>query len=318
MKKNKVWIIGASQMAIDYYNVLDNLQQEVIVVGRGIESAELFEKQTDTKPFVGGLKEYLTTNPSQPSHVIVAVGVEQLFFITEQLINYNIKNILVEKPAGINLTEIKTLAEKADSTGTKIFVAYNRRHYTSVQLAKKLIDEDGGATSFHFEFTEWSHVIAKLDKMEEVKQAWFLANSTHVIDMAFHLGGWPKEMHCFVSGSCDWHSPTIYSGAGVCTNGALFSYSSNWQAPGRWSVEILTKSHRYIFKPLEKLQVQKIGSVATEFIELPNDLDDKFKPGLFEQTRKFITSDTDEFCTIADQLHNFELLYMPINEGGHL
>ena len=36
----------------------------------------------------------------------------------------------------------------------------------------------------------------------------------------------------------------LVAGAGVTENGALFSYHANWEAPGRWSVEIMTKKRR--------------------------------------------------------------------------
>ena len=41
-----------------------------------------------------------------------------------------------------------------------------------------------------FEFTEWSHNI-RLKLNQQVKESWFLANSTHVVDLVFHLIGLP-------------------------------------------------------------------------------------------------------------------------------
>ena len=51
-----------------------------------------------------------------------------------------------------------------------------------------MIAEDGGVTSFHFEFTEWSHQIQHLQKAPGVMDHWVLGNSSHVLDLAFHLG----------------------------------------------------------------------------------------------------------------------------------
>ena len=43
-----------------------------------------------------------------------------------------------------------------------------------------MIAEDGGVTSFNFEFTEWSHQIQHLQKASGVMDNWVLGNSSHV------------------------------------------------------------------------------------------------------------------------------------------
>ena len=101
----------------------------------------------------------------------------------------------------------------------------------------------------------------------------------------------------------DWHKTSCnYSGAGISKNGALFAYHANWKAPGRFSIEILTGKHRLIFRPLEKLQVQNIGSVAINMVEnIDYSLDEKFKPGLYLQTKVFLENNLLEFCTLKEQ-----------------
>ena len=74
------------------------------------------------------------------------------------------KNILVEKPAGLNKQKIMEVSELAKEKDAQVYVAYNRRYYASVLKAQEIIAEDGGVTSFNFEFTEWAHVIEKLQK----------------------------------------------------------------------------------------------------------------------------------------------------------
>ena len=116
-----------------------------------------------------------------------------------------------------------------------------------------------------------------------------MANSSHVADMAFYLGGEPKELYSCTTGGNDWHpTATVFAGAGVTHSGALFSYQANWGAPGRWGVEILTHKHRYIFRPLEKLQILKHNTVSVEPVEIDDRLDLEFKPGLYRQTESFL------------------------------
>jgi len=65
-----------------------------------------------------------------------------------QLIKSGFKNILLEKPAGLNEQEIKELAQTASHYNATVLVAYNRRFYASVLKAKEIIEQDGGVTSF--------------------------------------------------------------------------------------------------------------------------------------------------------------------------
>ncbi|CAA6826958.1 MAG: Oxidoreductase [uncultured Sulfurovum sp.] len=303
-KMKKIWLIGAGPMAQDYIKVIEALKTNFIVIGRGEETAQECEKATGCKVVIGGLDEFLDNKPEVCSHAIVSVGVEKLYQTTKELLNYGVKNILVEKPAGLHREEFEDLVQATRENDANVFVAYNRRFYASVLHAKKIIKEDGGVTSFNFEFTEWGHVIAPLKKAEGVKEKWFLGNSTHVVDLAFFLGGNPKEICSFTNGNLEWHpTSSVFSGAGKSDKNALFSYHANWESAGRWSVEMLTKEHKLILRPMEKLQIQKRGAIAQDFVEeIDYALDDSYKPGLYLQTKNFLEENTDNFCAIEDQL----------------
>lgn len=299
----KIWLIGAGGMAQDYIKVLDDLDTKFITIGRGKETAQMCEEATGCEVLIGGLDEYLLSDPEICSHAIVAVGVEKLFETTKELLKYGVKNILVEKPGAMLKVEFEELTNLAEDKNAKVFIAYNRRFYASTLKALEIIREDGGVQSFNFEFTEWSHLIEKVTKANGVMEKWFLANSTHVADLAFFLGGKPEEICTFTAGSLSWHpSASNFSGAGVSVRGALFNYHANWESAGRWSVEILTKEHRLIFRPMEKLQIQKRGSIAQEFHEsIDYKIDEKFKPGLYVQTKNFLSDEFDGMCTIMEQ-----------------
>jgi len=298
-----VWLIGAGGMAQDYIKVLDALDVDLRVIGRGEESAKKCQEMMSCSVTVGGLDNFLATNPSKAYYAIVAVGVEKLYESTKMLLEYGIKNILVEKPGAMTSEEFDELNSLSKEKKANVIIAYNRRFYASVLKAQDIIKEDGGVTSFNFEFTEWSHEIEKLVKADGVMQKWFLANSTHVVDMAFYLGGKPKEIKSFSNGGVSWHpSASNFAGAGVSETGALFNYHANWESAGRWSVEILTKEHRLIFRPMEKLQIQNRGAIAQEFDEsIDYSLDEEFKPGLYLQTKSFLENDFTNMCSIEEQ-----------------
>jgi predicted dehydrogenase len=302
---SKICLIGAGQMALDYAKVLQNLKVDFDVVGRGEKSAQGFESKFQKTVIRGGVQDYLNKRRDSPDYAIVAVSVDRLAEVTHSLLKGGCTKILVEKPGGLNEAEINAVA-KAGEQDADIFIAYNRRFYASVIEAKKRIAEDGGVSSFQFEFTEWSNIVEKLPD-ENVKREWLLANSTHVIDMAFYLGGRPRKISSYVAGSLAWHpSGSRYAGAGISENDALFSYSANWEAPGRWGVEILTRKNRFIFRPLEKLQVQELASVAITEASIDDRLDREFKPGLYLQTKAFLEESNQGLLSITQHLLNFE------------
>lgn len=299
-----IWVVGAGAMATDYVKVLTALDVDVTVVGRGEESAQKMSVDCGLSVITGGLTSFLETKPKLPSAVIVAVGVENLASTAKQLLEFGVKRVLLEKPGALKYSELTSLNELAKIREAEVIIAYNRRMYASVLAAKKIIDDDGGAQSMVFEFTEWGHVIESLEKAKGVKEAWLLGNSTHVIDLAFHLAGSPIELQSFTRGSLDWHpSSAIFVGSGRTDKDVLFSYQANWDAPGRWGLEVLTRHRRLIFRPMESLQVMNRGSVAIDTVEIDDASDKAFKPGLFRQVQKFLAQDKMAgLCTLEEQV----------------
>lgn len=302
-------------MGQDYAKVLQAQRQPFTAICRSPSSAKAFKESTEVDAIHGGLEHYLEGNPNRHPAAIVATGILQLAETTQQLIQAGVKRILVEKPAGASKEEVESIRDAALQHDALVYTAYNRRFYASVSKARELIVEDGGVISFHFEFTEWSHLLEKEDIDPSIKKIWFLANSTHVCDLAFHLGGNPKELNVQTDSGLAWHpASSVFSGSGSTDSGALFSYFANWQAPGRWSLEILTQKRRLIFRPMEELQLQEIGSVAIlPLKDISYEKDKSFKPGLHAQVRAFIDRDDRYLCSISNQLEMLDVYYKMAN-----
>jgi predicted dehydrogenase len=298
-----IWIIGAGPMAIDYFKVVDALKKDTTVIGRSQKSADKFKEITGKNVITGGLKEYLDTKPTLPESAIVSASVEQLATTAIMLMNYGVKKILLEKPGGISSKEIQSVADTAQATNSKILVAYNRRYYASILKAKEMIEADGGVTSFSFEITEWSHVIKNHNKDVKTMHSWFLGNTSHVVDAAFFLCGMPTEISTFKNGTLDWHpASSNFAGAGATDKGALFSYSGNWEGPGRWTLDVITPVRRYIFCPFEQLHSQEIGTIAVNKVEIADDVEKELKPGLYLQCKDFFESNYTSMCSIEEQI----------------
>lgn len=302
---------------MEYSKVLDALEIEHTIIGRGEASAAKFEEARPGKQVVrGGIDAFLKTQPAMPDSAIVAVGFHELFDVSKALVEYGVKRIFIEKPGADNLDKIKKLNDLANEKGAKCFLAYNRRFYSSLLKAEEIIREDGGVTSFNFEFTEWLHVFQAFYDKIELKEILF-GNSFHVIDTAFFLGGEPVEMNCYTQTLDGDDFPQIFAGAGRTDKGALFCYQANWGAPGRWVVEILTKRHRLYFKPMETLQIQEMKSVRVNPVEIDDHLDKEFKPGFFLETKAFLEEDDDRLCPLDYQSKRMDFVFNSICGRKH-
>ena len=297
-------VIGAGEMAQAHVKVLAALiPDRVAVWAPSDRNRQAIEREGGQFFFGPNVVEAI--NSFLPTHAIIVTPVETLLLYTDRLLSAGLKNILIEKPAVLSLIDGKELCERVATKQASVKVAYNRRFYASVRTAlAKIADNAEPVTSIWFEFTEWSHVIERLDSQSpQTKARWLLANSMHVIDLAFMPTGLPMlDQSTFVhSGSLKWH-PTAanFAGAGFTSDGTTFAYSANWDAPGRWGVEWLTPSARYIFRPLEKLQVINRGSVAVEESPLIDDLDQRFKPGVYLQDKAFLNGDSQSLLDIVD------------------
>lgn len=302
--RREVFLIGTGQMAIDYFAVLSALNFNTNVIGRGKESALNFENKTGVKPFIGGIREYLLANDlPENAYVIIATGTESLMDSLLFILKAGASKVLIEKPAALSIEELLDNEVNLNSYLNKVFVAYNRRFYASVIEAQKMIEKDGGLLTIHFEFTEWAHKIEPLAKAKGVKENWFFANSTHIIDLAFFLAGKPQDWKAYSkAGKLEWHPKTNFTGAGITERGVLFSYLSNWESAGRWGIELLTPKRRIYLRPLERISVQEKGSIEICEHKFDDKIDNNFKPGLFNQIKEFMNENESRLLSLQDHI----------------
>jgi predicted dehydrogenase len=302
----KILVVGAGLIGQEYARVLKKLNIEFDSICRSKLSAENFKCKTGLDCSYGGIESILDLQ-SKYSHVIVASEIDKAFSIIQFCISNGIKNILAEKPGALNFEEILKIKSTAEKFKSNVDIAYNRRYYESIIKLKEISELDGGIESCHFDFTEWSHEIIKLGKSDEILKNWFLLNSSHVVDAAFYLIGKPKEISCFQQGMLSWHSPAVFTGAGISEKNVLFTYNSNWLSTGRWSIEVKTKKRALRLMPMEKLSEQKIGELSWNDIPLTNEHEIEFKHGFFKQIQAFILEKDNHIKSIDEQVLDIEL-----------
>ncbi len=312
MKNESILIVGCGYMAEEYLKVIKAIGNKAIIVGRGIERVNKLKSSFPEFQFYSGGLEYYLDNFSDIPHLAInTVNVEYLYSTTLLLINAGIKKVLLEKPGALTIEELTKISNEGRDKDAELFIAYNRRFYSSVLELEKQVELDGGILSANFEFTEWIHTIDSTQYDINTLSRWVIANSSHVIDTFFYLIGMPESLECRVYGGhqISWHaSGSIFMGLGISNKNIPFTYHSNWLSPGRWSIEILTRKRRFYLRPMEALNMQRIGSIALEPLYTDDLLDKRFKPGLYLETISFLGDpELSRLCTIQKQLINLQL-----------
>jgi predicted dehydrogenase len=252
------------------------------------------------------------------SHVVIAAPADRLVEATLQAIAAGVPRLLVEKPGALDLRSGRSVVEAAASSGARLWVGYNRRFYGSLRAALERLRGTGEAIrSVVVEFTEWSDKIQALDIPASAKRRWVLANSMHPIDMGLLPVGLPDpERSAFHrGGALPWHpSAGVMVGSGITVNGVPFALHADWGAPGRWGVEWRTASERLVFRPLEELRVTT-RDAPERVVPARDDLDERYKPGLFLQAVEFLSAEPSE--RLASYEHALRLVELAAAIGGY-
>ena len=299
-------LIGAGNMAIAYAKVLQNLGLSFRCCGRGKASAANFQANTGIPAGTGDLSDQLKSSGIDGALAIVAVDISQLSGVCTLLLSAGARSILVEKPGGINLKDMKRMAEADDQN--RIRVAYNRRFLKSAQKALEIIEMDGGVQTVHFEFTELPDRIEALGvHPAEVLANLEFANSSHVFDLAFYLGQAAEDLNdVLVSGATkqgqiSWHPQgSRYAACGTISDRSLFTCFADWRSGGNWSVEVSTNARRLRLRPLETLTEQRRESFEVSSIQLEAE-PDGLKPGLHDMVANFVFEEGRLLPTMRQQ-----------------
>ena len=170
-----ILLIGTGYMGKEYAKVLKAMKLPFLAIGRSQNSSDVFTAEIGTKAESGGLNNWLKKN-KVPDKAIAAVTENQLGVTTRQLIKAGCKEILVEKPGGVDVKDIKSVASEAKKHKAKVFIGYNRRFHASALAALDIIKKES-VSSFNFDFTERSYVVETSKQSDKIKKGWFLQNN---------------------------------------------------------------------------------------------------------------------------------------------
>lgn len=303
-----ICIVGSGKMAGEYARTLTALKKNFFIIGRDKKELNFFYRKYGVKVYHGGLKKTLLKEIMINS-VIVATTIDNLAECCCDLINHGATNILLEKPGALSINSLKKIKRLSLKRKVKIHIAYNRRFYQSIITLKRMIKKDEYITSCFFDFTEKTASIEKSNLSKKVKSKMIYSNSSHIFDLVFYLCGYPKEIKSFINRKLDWHpSAACFSGSGKTNKNIIFSYFADWGSAGRWKIDLRTNKRNYILQPLEDLCLMEKNNFKVVKIPNSSKLDKLYKPGIYLQTKAFLSEDFKNFCSIDDQILNFKYM----------
>src|SRR5690242_20141684 len=90
--------------------------------------------------------------------------------------------VLLEKPAGYNVPDAQAIVAAARTQQRNVYVALNRRFYSSTRAVARALDPLSGPRFIHLQDQEDQHRALQAGQPQLVVDHWMYANSIHMID----------------------------------------------------------------------------------------------------------------------------------------
>ncbi len=281
----RICLVGYGNIARKHIEVLKAFGGEIVA------SCNRSEKGNNAAKAEGGIPTTYTNymemiEQEKPDAVLVCVTHNGIYKVTKELIPLGIP-LLIEKPAGTSVAQVKELIELQEKYNTPVQVALNRRHYS---IFNKAVESLGGAENIDMMSVEWSErpIRARDDKgyTDELVEALLIGNSIHGIDLLNYYSGEIKEFYPVTRSREDEYYQWNMAFSGVSEKGVLTTFSNSWGSPVPWRVVMYSKGKRLEFAPLETCRVYTDGQKEVGSI-VPDEYDETYKAGFYKQAEYF-------------------------------
>ena len=314
MKTFRVAIVGTGAMGWEHALAF-NAQPNAQIVALHNRTRKKAEKVAASlgKPIVYESIETLTQE-SRADLIVVAVPELAANSVAKACFSCDCA-VLLEKPAGYNLSDARDIAEAATGREQPVFVGLNRRFYGSVIEARTDLDLRPAERRFVRIQDQQSYEEARAhNHPETVIEHFMYANSIHNIDLISY----------FVRGSLtDVNVIQPWRGENTEVVLAHLSFSSGdtalyeglWTGPGPWACSVSTPSTRWSLMPLEEATVQLAGERTRRSIGR-SQIDLDYKPGFYLQAQSVLNAlsgHPSEAVDLGDSLKSMELIHRMFN-----
>jgi predicted dehydrogenase len=288
MKVIKIALVGAGYMSLEHARAFSGLPGVSLV---GITSRTRV-KAEQLAAIYAGIKVFDSIEEmfgeTRADLVIVSVKEMSMSLVALECFSYPWA-VLLEKPAGYGLANALLILEAARQNRSRVWVALNRRAYSSTRQAKLRLDSKEGPRFIHV-VDQQDQISAreKYGEPTEVVQNYMYANSIHLIDY-FRVFGRGEVTR--VTPICPWTplAPWIVLAKVDFSSGDCGVYEGVWSGPGPWAVTVVTPDQRLEMRPLEQASLQVRGErMVTNLPIDPQDID--YKPGLRQQASEMLAA----------------------------
>ncbi len=310
MSNTKVAIIGAGYMATEHAKAFHGLPgvELVGVYSRTMSRAEALAQQYPGMQVCDSVASLY--EKTRADLVIVTVKELSMREVASACFQHS-WTVLLEKPAGYSLQDAEKIHDAAIAAHAKVFVALNRRAYSSTRQMLCLLNQRPEDKRFVTVLDQQDQVAARdiYHEPPEVVQNYMFANSIHLID---YFNAICRGDIVRVVPILPWtpENPGMVVSKIEYSSGDVGLYEGNWMGPGPWVVTMATPSRRIEMRPLEQATEQLRGERRAN--PLPVDsMDSEFKPGLRYQAQQAIAVTVGEetsLPTLSESLRSMMLV----------
>lgn len=217
---------------------------------------------------------------------------------------------LLEKPAGYDLDDAEAIAAAAHAARRRVFVALNRRLYSSTQAALDDLVQRDDERYIRIQDQQDQPSAVAAGQPPLVVENWMYANSVHTID---YLRVFGRGSITSVTPICRWtpERPGLVMAEIRFDSGDFGIYEGIWDGPGPWAATVATPTRRWEMRPLEKASYQNRGERTLTTLE-PHAWDKSFKAGFRRQAELAAAAAVDRggtgLATIDDALETMRLV----------
>lgn len=309
MKPIKVALIGAGYMATEHAKAFSGLP-EVSLVGVYSRTRSRAEQLAALHPGMevcDSVKELYER--TQADLVVVTVREMSMSAVARECFAFP-WTVLLEKPAGYDLADASSILDAARQSGSRVFVAFNRRTYSSTRQAiARLADNPGPRFIKVIDQQDQAFARDVVKEPPEVVRNYMYANSIHLIDY-FRVFGRGEVVDVIPVEPWNPETPGVVLAKIVFSSGDIGLYEGVWNGPGPWAVSVVSPQERLEMRPLEQVTVQLRGERKLTPLEIDPD-DSAFKPGLRYQAAQAVAAargETHHLASLEDSWQSMKLV----------
>lgn len=288
MKTIKIALVGAGYMATEHAKAFAGLEGVRLV---GITSRTRAKAEQLAAEY-RGMEVFDTVEAmykaTQADLVIVTVKELSMAQVATECFRFPWA-VLLEKPAGYDLENARLILEESRKKGRHVWVAFNRRAYSSTRQSLARLEESSGPR--YIRVLDQQDQVAARDiykEPQEVVRNYMFANSIHLIDY-FRVFGRGEVTR--ITPICPWtpDAPWMVVAKLDFSSGDAGLYEGVWDGPGPWAVTVVTPAQRLEMRPLEQVSLQLRGERKVTQLDIAVE-DSQFKPGLQQQARDVLSA----------------------------